>query len=93
MQQTSQSQNEHMLSLKNKSELALCGVEDVLEFDEAAITCRTTLGELVIEGSSLRILGFSVEKGELSIAGSITALLYEEKKTERKSAGLRFWRK
>ena len=92
MQQTSQSQKEHTLSLKGRSELTLFGVEDVLEFDETAITCRTTLGELVIEGSSLHIFGFSAEKGELSIQGKISALVYEDKK-EGKVGGMRLFRK
>ena len=76
------------LHLKNRESLSLDGVEDVLAFDETAITCRTILGDLVIEGSSLRIIAFCAEKGELSVCGSISALLYEEKR-ERKKGFLR----
>ena len=55
-------------------------------FDEAVITCRTTLGELIIEGSSLHIRSFSAEKGELSVDGKISALYYDE---GRERGGLR----
>ena len=68
------------LILKNREKATLDGVEDVLAFDETVITCRTTLGDLVIEGSSLRITDFCAEKGELSIQGKISVLAYEEKK-------------
>ena len=68
------------LVLKNRERVTLDGVEDVLAFDETAITCRTTLGDLVIEGSSLRITDFCAEKGDLSVTGRISVLAYEEKK-------------
>ena len=66
--------------VKNRESATLSGVEDVIAFDEKEIICRTTLGELVIEGSSLRISEFCAEKGDLSIFGRISLLSYEDKK-------------
>ncbi len=83
MQQNHSSENA-ALHLKNRESLSLGGVEDVLAFDETAITCRTILGDLVIEGSSLRIIEFCAEKGELSVSGKISALIYEEKREKGK---------
>ena len=79
MQQAVDSENANIF-LKNREYATLSGVEDVIAFDESAITCRTTLGELVIEGSSLRITDFCAEKGDLSVTGRISVLAYEEKK-------------
>lgn len=84
MQQIHSSENATLL-LTNRESLKLSGVEDVIAFDEAAVTCRTTLGELVIEGSSLRITEFCAEKGELCVLGKISALAYEEKKEKGKN--------
>ncbi len=78
MQQITEPSGKHELSLSNRTALAVSGVEDVSGFDEAVITCRTTLGELIIEGSSLHIRSFSAEKGELTVDGKITALYYDE---------------
>ncbi len=83
MQQIHSSENATLL-LTNRESLKLCGVEDVIAFDETAVTCRTTLGELVIEGSSLRITEFCVERGELSVIGKISVLAYEEKREKGK---------
>ncbi len=79
MAETSISANATIL-VKNRESVTLSGVEDVLAFDEKEIICRTTLGELVIEGSSLRITEFCAEKGDLSVFGKISLLAYEDKK-------------
>ena len=84
MQQTELSSQNHTLSMRQRETLSLTGVEDVLHFDEATITCRTTLGDLVIEGSSLHITDFSAEKGALSVEGRVAALFYEDKKEKGK---------
>ena len=78
----------HELTLRGREALSLSGVEDVLRFDEAAIVCRTTLGDLIIEGSSLRIFGFSAESGALSVGGTVNAFYYEEKRERGRGARL-----
>ena len=83
MQQTQSTLNATLL-LKDRERFSLGGVEDVLAFDETAVTCRTTLGDLVIEGSSLRIVEFCAEKGELSVVGKISLLAYDEGREKRK---------
>ena len=91
MQQTVSTLQTHELSLSKRERLWLSGVEDVLNFDEEVITCRTDLGDLVIEGSSLRISDFSSEKGTLSVLGTVNGLYYEAKK-EKKKGSLLFGR-
>ena len=71
------------LTMVGREKLSLFGVEDVLRFDDEQVVCRTTLGELVLEGHSLRIVGFSSEERTLTIAGEITGLYYEEKKSKK----------
>lgn len=71
--------------VKNRESATLSGVEDVVAFDDKEIICRTTLGELVIEGSSLRITEFCAEKGDLSVFGKISVLAYEDKKEKAHS--------
>ncbi len=84
MQQAALPSQGHTLSMRERETLSLTGVEDVLHFDEATITCRTTLGDLVIEGSSLHITDFSAEKSTLTVEGSVSALFYEDKKERAK---------
>ena len=84
MAETNTSANATIL-VKNRESATLSGVEDVVAFDDKEIICRTTLGELVIEGGSLRITEFCAEKGELSVFGKISVLAYEDKKEKGRS--------
>lgn len=91
MQQTISTPKAHELSLREREALFLSGVEDVLSFDEAMIACRTTLGDLIVEGSSLRISDFSSEKGTLSIVGTVSGLFYENKRDKGRGTRLFGW--
>ena len=75
---------ERTLTLCGREKVSLAGVEDVLRFDEQEIVCRTTLGELVLEGSSLRITSFSLEGGTLVLCGEISGIYYNDKKSKPK---------
>ena len=91
MQQTESLREGHGLSLRDREALSLSGVEDVLSFDEAVVTCRTTMGDLVIEGSGLRIADFSSEKKTLAVVGTVNGLYYENKRERGKGARLFGW--
>ena len=71
------------LTMVGRERVSLFGVEDVLRFDDESVVCRTDLGELVLDGHSLRIVGFSSEEGTLTVTGEITGLYYEEKKSKK----------
>ena len=76
------------LTLSGREKASLSGVEDVLRFDEEEVVCRTTLGELVLEGSSLRITSFSMNEGTLVLCGEIAGLYYNDKKSKPKKGML-----
>jgi sporulation protein YabP len=78
------------LSMVGREELSLTGVEDVLRFDEETVVCKTADGELVVEGSALRIVGFSSTEGTLAVRGALSGLFYDEKKGKKKS-GSHWW--
>lgn len=90
--QTERSQNNEgrTLTMQGREKVSLSGVEDVLRFDEQEVVCRTTLGELVFEGSSLRITSFSLENGTLALCGEITGFYYNDKKSKAKG-GFGLW--
>ena len=85
MQTERQVSEERTLTLYGRERVSLSGVEDVLRFDEEEIVCRTTLGELVLAGSSLRITSFSLEGGTLVLCGEISGIYYNEKKSKPKA--------
>ena len=73
----------HDLRLECREKLAMDGVLDVDSFDDGAITVKTALGPLSVEGEGLHIKQFDAQAGNLMIEGKISALVYlraEEKK-------------
>ena len=77
----------HHLVLEGRSRLAVSGVEEVESFDEGLVVLYTSKGVLLIRGSGLSIDRLSIDKGELSVEGTVDALEYENR--EQKAGG--FW--
>lgn len=75
----------HNLILEDRHSLSVSGVHDVDSFDDQTIVAYTDKGELTVRGTALHINRLSVETGELSVEGDITALLYADE--QPKSAG------
>ena len=51
----------HTLSLEERENLLLTGVEDVPLFDEQTVSVMTAMGNLVIKGTSLHITKLSLD--------------------------------
>ncbi len=68
----------HNIVLEDRRMLTVSGVSDVDSFDEETVIVFTDLGELTIRGSNLHINRLSVEVGELTVEGSIAALIYSD---------------
>ena len=68
----------HNLVLEDRRLLTVSGVSDVDSFDEETVVVFTDLGELTVRGSNLHINRLSVEVGELTVEGNITALIYSQ---------------
>lgn len=68
----------HKIALNERKNLTLSGVTEVVSFEDTAVVLRTSLGDLVIHGQELKLKTLSLEGGQASVDGSITALIYEE---------------
>ncbi len=76
----------HALSLKDRGTLILSGVLDVVSFDEREIVLNTSLGALTVEGEGLHITKLSLESGEVSAEGRVSAIFYADR-TEKVGGG------
>ena len=77
----------HELSLKERRELTMTGVTEVVSFEEHAVVLRTALGTLIVQGRELQLKTLSLEGGQVAVEGSISALIYEEPR----ASGWRRW--
>ena len=68
----------HVLTLKERQSLTMTGVTEVQSFDENTVTLHTQMGTLIVHGKDLQLKNLSLEGGQVSVTGSVSALVYEE---------------
>lgn len=67
----------HKLSLDSRSALEICGVEEVMGFDEERVSLRSSEGGLEIEGSGIKIETLDTDSGIVKLSGRVNAIYYE----------------
>ena len=78
VQEASEKSKIHDLILKDRKSLSITGVIDVDSFDEETVVVYTDQGELTVRGENLHIIKISLDSGDVSLDGTITALVYTD---------------
>ena len=68
----------HRVVLEGRGRLTVSGVAEVVRFEDSEAVLRTSLGMLTVQGQELKLRCLSLEGGEVSVEGTVTALFYEE---------------
>ena len=84
------SRKKHTLFISNREEAEINGVTDVDSFNEEEVRAVTDYGELLIRGASLQVEALDVESGVLRLSGSISALVYTDKRQSKSKFGRLF---
>lgn len=71
----------HSLSLQDRKKMAVSGVNEVVNFDEHQVMIATTMGTLIVRGSSLHVDQLSLDSGELRLTGRIDIIEYDDSVT------------
>ena len=77
-------ENKASLVLYQRKTMQLCGIEDVVSFDELNIYLVTEYGNLLIEGTDLHITTLDVASGNMTVEGMIRSMIYNDKETKKK---------
>lgn len=64
------------LFLKGRREMSISGVEEMLEFDEESVRMKSADGELIIEGSEIKIGALDIDSGRVTLCGKINGIYY-----------------
>lgn len=67
----------HSITLNNRSNMELTGVNNVNTFDEQEIILETSLGHLFIIGEGLHITMLNLEEGKVALEGGINSVEYK----------------
>ncbi len=73
----------HNLILEDREKLSISGVTDVDSFDEEGIVLYTQLGQMKIEGQNLQMTRLSLESGEVTVNGLVSAIIYKGSAPEK----------
>ena len=74
------------LSLENRKELRMSGVEDVDSFSETEIVIVTNMGRLTVKGENLHISKLNVDTGDFAADGHILSLVYSKHNGSKKGS-------
>lgn len=78
MEDLSNGTRAHKMSMTNRKNCAINGVNDVLSFDIHEILLETEQGMLMIKGNDLHVSRLTLEKGEVDIDGRIDSFTYSD---------------
>ncbi len=78
MEQSIELNNNHEVNILDRKEIYLTGVKKISSFDNEEFLLETTMGMLLLKGSSLEILKLDTNDGKVRIKGLINSFNYLE---------------
>lgn len=69
---------DHVVTMRNRKRMDLTSVKAIDRFDQEEFLVRTSQGLLQIRGEELRIVHLDVDKGLLTLEGTVSLLQYDE---------------
>ncbi|REB11426.1 sporulation protein YabP [Sporosarcina sp. BI001-red] len=72
---------DHVVTMRNRKRMDLTSVKTIDRFDQEEFLVRTSQGMLTIKGEELRIVHLDVDKGLLTLEGTVATLQYDEEET------------
>lgn len=76
---------EHNITLKERSNLIISGVEHIYSFNDKKVEVKTSAGEMVIEGENLDMSKLSIDDNIISIDGTINSIAYTKSKQQQEN--------
>lgn len=76
---------EHSISLKNRSDLLISGVEQIYSFNDKKVDVQTCDGRLVIDGEGLDMNKLNLEENLISVQGTINSIIYSKSRKAQES--------
>jgi sporulation protein YabP len=77
----------HTIFLDSRSCLNVTAVDDVVSFDETLVSLSVGEAVLNISGESLSLKNLSLENGEVTVEGTVSALVYFDDSPRKKRFG------
>ena len=73
----------HNVSLRDRTQMQISGVTEVVSFDESGVVLRTSRGMMTIDGEGLHVSALDIDRGEIMLDGTVNGLRYYGDGSER----------
>ena len=74
----------HNITINERKNIVISGVKKIDSFDDEEFLLETTMGFLIIKGSSLEIIKLDTYQGNVSIKGKVNSVSYLESNKKEK---------
>lgn len=78
---------EHKISILNRSEASLSGIECIYSFNEKEVIALSCVGKINIVGRELKVGGFDEKRGSLVVLGHIDGIRYTDSQNPKEMKG------
>lgn len=78
---------QHSFVVRERAHVEIRGMVEVISFDENAVSLATTVGNMCIEGSELRVNVLDVNEGTVTVDGHIDSIGYTDTAASGTSRG------
>ena len=78
MEESRSENGPHSLHLEDRRLLHLTGVTEVDSFDDTVVLLQTNRGRMTIRGEGLQLKNLNLEGGQVSVEGTVSAIVYEQ---------------
>ncbi len=66
----------HAITLRDRTQLQISGVLEVISFDETGVALRTSRGTMTVDGENLHVSTLDIDRGEVILDGTVNAISY-----------------
>lgn len=80
------SQNEnipHSVILRERENMSVCGVCEVVSFDECGVVLDTVMGIMAVDGTEMRITRLDLDRREVDLCGKVSGIVYAQKRQKK----------
>ncbi len=74
----------HSITLKDRKDMRIDGVTEVISFDELYVMLKTQCGDMAIEGKDLKIAVLEIDAGIVVLSGTVSGVYYSDPQNKEK---------
>lgn len=78
----------HNITINERKNIVISGVKKIDSFDDEEFLLETSMGYLIIKGTSLEIIKLDTYQGNVSIKGKVISLSYLENNKKEKEESM-----